>query len=196
MGAHATCRRYARCRGVLSPAVRCPPPRVLEIGAATGRRARCASPATRDGDRPEEAEDGASSARPLLIDATQYDAATSVVSLHHVEPLAESCARAGGALRARRRARHRHSTSAATTSARPPGGCTSALPRRLRRRPHAGEHPRRHARAHPRARRRHSPCGPTSRSASPSAAPTCTAGTSRRECARRGPLRLSLPTHP
>jgi SAM-dependent methyltransferase len=81
----------AFARGALPP----PPARVLEVGAGDGELAA----ALREGgyavtaiDPKAEADTGV---EPLaLIDATgRYDAALAVVSLHHVEPLAESCAR-------------------------------------------------------------------------------------------------------
>ncbi len=81
----------AFARGALPP----PPARVLEIGAGTGELAaalrehgyavRAIDPKAEDGDGVEQT---------ALIDATgSYDAAIAVVSLHHVEPLADSCAR-------------------------------------------------------------------------------------------------------
>jgi SAM-dependent methyltransferase len=81
----------AFARGSLPP----PPARVLEIGAGDGelaaalREHRYAVTAI---DPRAEAADGVE--RTALIDADgRYDAAIAVVSLHHVEPLAESCAR-------------------------------------------------------------------------------------------------------
>jgi len=81
----------AFARGSLPP----PPARVLEIGAGDGelaatlRELRYAVTAI----DPRAAEaDGVE--RTALIDADgRYDAAIAVVSLHHVEPLAESCGR-------------------------------------------------------------------------------------------------------
>jgi SAM-dependent methyltransferase len=81
----------AFARGALPP----PPARVLEIGAGTGELAaalrehgyavRAIDPKAEDGDGVEQT---------ALIDATgSYDAAVAVVSLHHVEPLADSCTR-------------------------------------------------------------------------------------------------------
>ena len=81
----------AFARGVL-PA---PPARVLEIGAGDGELAA----ALREGGHEvtaidPEAQDGTGVEATALIDATgAYDAAIAIVSLHHVEPLAESCAR-------------------------------------------------------------------------------------------------------
>jgi len=71
-----------------------PPARVLEIGAGDGALAA----ALREGGLEVTAidpgaEDGAGVERvPLLEAGGRYDAALAVVSLHHVEPLAESCA--------------------------------------------------------------------------------------------------------
>jgi len=71
-----------------------PPAAVLEIGAGDGALAA----ALRDGGLDVTAidpgaEPGAGVGRTALIDAQgRYDAALAVVSLHHVEPLAESCA--------------------------------------------------------------------------------------------------------
>ena len=80
----------AFARGALPP----PPARVLEIGAGDGelaaalRELRYAVTAI-----DPKAEDGSGVERTALIDAGgRYDAAIAVVSLHHVEPLAESCA--------------------------------------------------------------------------------------------------------
>jgi SAM-dependent methyltransferase len=80
----------AFARGALPP----PPARVLEIGAGDGelaaalREHRYAVTAI-----DPKAEDGSGVERTALLDADgRYDAAIAVVSLHHVEPLAESCA--------------------------------------------------------------------------------------------------------
>ncbi|HET8949835.1 MAG TPA: class I SAM-dependent methyltransferase [Solirubrobacteraceae bacterium] len=81
----------AFARGALPP----PPARVLEIGAGDGDLAA----ALRDGGYAvtaidPKAEQDTGVERLALIDASgRYDAALAVVSLHHVEPLAESCAR-------------------------------------------------------------------------------------------------------
>jgi SAM-dependent methyltransferase len=80
----------AFARGALPP----PPARVLEIGAGDGELAA----ALREGGYAvtaidPKAERDAGVEPVALIDATgRYDAAIAVVSLHHVEPLAESCA--------------------------------------------------------------------------------------------------------
>jgi SAM-dependent methyltransferase len=71
-----------------------PPARILEIGAGSGELAA----ALREGGHEvtaidPKAENGSGVERTELIDATgTYDAAIAIVSLHHVEPLAESCA--------------------------------------------------------------------------------------------------------
>jgi SAM-dependent methyltransferase len=81
----------AFARGALPP----PPARVLEIGAGDGELAA----ALRDhryavNAIDPQAEEGSGVERTALIDADgHYDAAIAIVSLHHVEPLAESCAR-------------------------------------------------------------------------------------------------------
>jgi SAM-dependent methyltransferase len=80
----------AFARGVLPD----PPARILEIGAGSGELAA----ALREGGHEVTAidpgaEDGSGVECTALIDAAgTYDAAIAVVSLHHVEPLAESCA--------------------------------------------------------------------------------------------------------
>ena len=87
----------AFARGSLPP----PPARVLEIGAGDGelaaalREHRYAVTAI-----DPRAEDADGVERTALIDADgRYDAAIAVVSLHHVEPLAASCARLAQVLR-------------------------------------------------------------------------------------------------
>jgi SAM-dependent methyltransferase len=81
----------AFARGALPP----PPARVLEIGAGAGELAAALREhgyAVKAID--PKAEDGTGVEPIALIDATgSYDAAIAVVSLHHVEPLADSCAR-------------------------------------------------------------------------------------------------------
>ena len=81
----------AFARGTLPP----PPARVLEIGAGAGELAAALREhgyAVKAIDPKAEESGGV---EPIaLIDATgSYDAAIAVVSLHHVEPLADSCAR-------------------------------------------------------------------------------------------------------
>ena len=72
-----------------------PPARVLEIGAGDGALAAALREAGYDVTAIDpKAEDGTGVERRALIDAAgSYDAAVAIVSLHHVEPLAESCAR-------------------------------------------------------------------------------------------------------
>jgi SAM-dependent methyltransferase len=86
----------AFARGALPPA----PARVLEIGAGDGELAAALRAqryaVTAIDPRAEQAE----GVEPIaLIDAAgTYDAALAIVSLHHVEPLAESCAHLAGLL--------------------------------------------------------------------------------------------------
>src|SRR5687768_15935654 len=74
-------------------ALMAPPAHVLEIGAGRGELATL----LRDGGYEvtaidPAAEDDAPVQRAALLDVTgSFDAAVAVVSLHHVEPLAESC---------------------------------------------------------------------------------------------------------
>ena len=77
-----------------------PPARVLEIGAGDGALAgalrdagyevTAIDPKAQDGTGVEQ--------RTLLEQAGTFDAAVAIVSLHHVEPLAESCAHLAGLL--------------------------------------------------------------------------------------------------
>lgn len=77
-------------RGALPP----PPARVLEIGAGRGALARELRDAGYDVCAVDPAaEDGTGVERAALLQAGgTFDAAVAIVSLHHVEPLAESCA--------------------------------------------------------------------------------------------------------
>ena len=86
----------AFARGALPP----PPARVLEIGAGDGALAAALREAGHDVTAIDPgAEDGTGVERTTLIEATgSYDAAIAVVSLHHVEPLAESCEHLAGLL--------------------------------------------------------------------------------------------------
>ena len=89
--------RDARSRrpGLRPRCAAAPPARVLEIGAGDGALAAALREARlrRDGDRPAAPRPARGVERIALIDATgSYDAAIAIVSLHHVEPLAESCA--------------------------------------------------------------------------------------------------------
>ena len=75
-----------------------PPARVLEVGAGRGELAALLREAGYDVLAIDPAADGAPGVEPVpLLDVTAgdatFDAAVAVVSLHHVEPLAESCAR-------------------------------------------------------------------------------------------------------
>src|SRR5690349_2126259 len=75
-----------------------PPARVLEVGAGRGELAAALRTAGWDVVAIDPAADGAPGVEPVtLIDAPgepgSFDAAVAVVSLHHVDPLAESCAR-------------------------------------------------------------------------------------------------------
>jgi SAM-dependent methyltransferase len=81
----------AFARGALPP----PPARILEIGAGDGALATALREAGHDVTAIDPgAENGTGVERIPLIEAQgRYDAAIAVVSLHHVEPLAESCAR-------------------------------------------------------------------------------------------------------
>ena len=80
----------AFARGALPP----PPARVLEIGAGDGALAAALREAGHEVTAIDPgAEPGSGVERiPLIEAAGRYDAAIAVVSLHHVEPLAESCA--------------------------------------------------------------------------------------------------------
>jgi SAM-dependent methyltransferase len=72
-----------------------PPARVLEIGAGSGELAAALRAAGHEVTAIDpNAEGGTGVERTPLLEATgRYDAAVAVVSLHHVEPLGESCAR-------------------------------------------------------------------------------------------------------
>ena len=77
-----------------------PPARVLEIGAGDGALARALRDAGYDVTAIDpKAQDGTGvEQRALLEQAGTFDAAVAIVSLHHVEPLAESCAHLAGLL--------------------------------------------------------------------------------------------------
>jgi SAM-dependent methyltransferase len=81
---------FAFIRAALPP----PPARVLEIGAGNGELARGLREAGFEVSAIDPAADEGTGVEALgLIDAHgTFDAALAVVSLHHVEPLAESCA--------------------------------------------------------------------------------------------------------
>ena len=81
-----------------------PPARVLEVGAGRGELAAALREAGWDVVAVAPAADGALGVEPVpLLEAPgapgSFDAAVAVVSLHHVEPLAESCARLGDLVR-------------------------------------------------------------------------------------------------
>jgi len=80
----------AFARGALPP----PPARVLEVGAGDGELARALREAGYDVTAIDpKAQDGTGvEPRALLAQTGSFDAAVAIVSLHHVEPLAESCA--------------------------------------------------------------------------------------------------------
>jgi len=77
-----------------------PPARVLEIGAGDGALARALREAGYEVTAIDpKAQDGTGvEQRALLEQAGTFDAAVAIVSLHHVEPLAESCAHLAGLL--------------------------------------------------------------------------------------------------
>jgi SAM-dependent methyltransferase len=75
-----------------------PPARVLEIGAGCGELAAALRAAGYDVFAIDPAADDAPGVEPVALldvepDDSAFDAAVAVVSLHHVEPLAASCAR-------------------------------------------------------------------------------------------------------
>src|SRR3954463_6711817 len=87
-------------RGALPP----PPARVLEIGAGQGELAAALREAGYGVAAVARAADGAAGVEPVALidvaaDDASFDAAVAVVSLHHVEPLAESFARLSAILR-------------------------------------------------------------------------------------------------
>src|SRR5581483_2508950 len=80
-----------------------PPARVLEIGAGGGELARALAGAGYEVVAIDPEPRGPNVQRVPLdrleADAGSFDAAVAIVSLHHVEPLAESCARLAELLR-------------------------------------------------------------------------------------------------
>jgi SAM-dependent methyltransferase len=87
-------------RGALPP----PPACVLEIGAGKGELAAALREAGYDVVAVDPAADGAAAVEPVALidvaaDDASFDAAVAVVSLHHVEPLAESFARLAAVVR-------------------------------------------------------------------------------------------------
>jgi SAM-dependent methyltransferase len=71
-----------------------PPARVLEIGAGRGELASALADAGYDTTAIDPAAEPGSHVqrRPLLHETGSFDAAVAVVSLHHVDPLEQSCA--------------------------------------------------------------------------------------------------------
>jgi len=81
-----------------------PPARVLEVGAGRGELAAALREVGYDVVAIDPAADGAPGVEPVALhevgaDDGSFDAAVAVVSLHHVEPLAESCARLAALVR-------------------------------------------------------------------------------------------------
>jgi SAM-dependent methyltransferase len=80
-----------------------PPARVLEVGAGDGELARALATAGYSVLAIDPAAEGAPVEPVALLDVPaeprSFDAAVACVSLHHVEPLAESCARLADVLR-------------------------------------------------------------------------------------------------
>jgi len=77
-----------------------PPARVLEIGAGDGALAQALRDAGYEVTAIDpKAQDGTGVEQRALIEQSgTFDAAVAIVSLHHVEPLAESCAHLAGLL--------------------------------------------------------------------------------------------------
>ena len=77
-----------------------PPARVLEIGAGDGALAQALRDAGYEVTAidPKAQEGSGVEQRALLEQSGTFDAAVAIVSLHHVEPLAESCAHLAGLL--------------------------------------------------------------------------------------------------
>ena len=87
-------------RGALPP----PPARVLEVGAGQGELAAALRAMGWEVVAVDPAADGAPGVEPIPLlevagDDASFDAAVAIVSLHHVEPLAESCARLAALVR-------------------------------------------------------------------------------------------------
>ena len=81
-----------------------PPARVLEVGAGRGGLAAALREVGYDVVAVDPAADGAPGVEPIPLlevagDDASFDAAVAVVSLHHVDPLAESCARLAALVR-------------------------------------------------------------------------------------------------
>ena len=81
-----------------------PPARVLEVGAGRGALAAVLREAGYDVVAIDPAADGAPGVEPVALldleaDDASFDAAIAVLSLHHVDPLAVSCARLAALVR-------------------------------------------------------------------------------------------------
>jgi SAM-dependent methyltransferase len=78
-----------------------PPARVLEVGAGDGTLAEALAGAGYDVVAIDPGSESPAVRRVALheLDEKPFDAAVAVVSLHHVEPLGESCARLGALVR-------------------------------------------------------------------------------------------------
>ena len=81
-----------------------PPARVLEVGAGRGELAAALRAMGWEVVAVDPAADGAPGVQPIpLLEVSgadaSFDAAVAIVSLHHVEPLAESCARLAALVR-------------------------------------------------------------------------------------------------
>jgi SAM-dependent methyltransferase len=81
-----------------------PPARVLEVGAGRGGLAAVLREAGYDVVAIDPAADGAPGVEPVALldlepDDASFDAAVAVLSLHHVDPLAASCARLAALVR-------------------------------------------------------------------------------------------------
>ena len=81
-----------------------PPARVLEVGAGQGELAAALRAMGWEVVAVDPAADGAPGVEPIpLLEVSgadaSFDAAVAIVSLHHVEPLAESCARLAALVR-------------------------------------------------------------------------------------------------
>jgi ubiquinone/menaquinone biosynthesis C-methylase UbiE len=106
-----------------------PPARILEIGAGNGELACALTVAGYDviAIDPEPAGANVRTAALHRLDepAASFDAAVAIVSLHHVDPLAESCRRLTEMLKAGGTLLVDELTSPPSTGAPPPGGSTS-----------------------------------------------------------------------
>ena len=89
-----TAEVHAYVRATLPP----PPARILEVGAGSGELADALREAGYDVLAIDPAGGPGVVQIPLLEVEGTFDAAVAIVSLHHVEPLAESCAHLAGLL--------------------------------------------------------------------------------------------------